>query len=74
MEKKEDAEEFLKALLFFRGIKPIFADAPALPHIASLYERYGFVAKGTTLHMQKGSPLPLAHKRIYAYASTGVYG
>ncbi|MBN2965448.1 GNAT family N-acetyltransferase [Sulfurospirillum sp. T05] len=74
MEKKEDAEDFLKALLFFRGAKPIFADAPALPHIASLYERYGFVAKGTTVHMQKGDPLPLAHKRIYAYGSTGVCG
>lgn len=73
-EKKEDAETFLNALLFFRGAKPIIADAPTLPHIASLYERYGFVAKGTTVHMYKGDPLPLAHQRIYAYGSTGVYG
>jgi GNAT superfamily N-acetyltransferase len=74
MKSAEEAEEFLKALLFFRGNKPIYADAPDVDGTNALYARYEFIAKSTTVQMQKGETLSLEHGSIFAYGSTGVCG
>lgn len=70
-----DAEKMMRGLLYFRGLKKIYADIPEeVEEIRSLYKSYRFEKVGETIQMCLGEPLEFKYDDIYAFASTGTCG
>lgn len=69
-----DAERLMRALLYYRGAKKIFADVPMVETITSLYKNYNFKQIDTTYQMVLGKKQNIKYEDIYAFATTGICG
>lgn len=64
-----EAEKMLQGVLYFRGLKKIFADVPLTNTTAvALFEKYHFQPKGKFLHMSYGLPRKVRFDHIYAFS------
>lgn len=66
--EKEDAHKMMRGVLYFRGLKKVFADIPlGMPHVVELYKEYNFEEKARFYHMHKGK-CSVKFENIYAFS------
>jgi len=67
-EAKEEAEKLMKGILYFRGLRRIYADIPlSEKHVVDLYESYHFKKEQTFYHMSLGKE-SIKFENIYAFS------
>lgn len=66
---EDEAEKMMQGVLYFRGLKKVFADIP-MGNIkaVALFEKYHFVKKGTFIHMCYGEARNVKFDNIYAFS------
>ena len=65
----EEAEKMMQGVLYFRGLKKVFADIPmGNAKAVALFEKYHFQKKGTFLHMCYGELRQVNFDNIYAFS------
>ncbi|HEX5330648.1 GNAT family N-acetyltransferase [Sulfuricurvum sp.] len=66
---EEEAEKMMQGVLYFRGLKKVFADVPmGNTKAVSLFEKYHFQKKGTFLHMCYGEDRNVNFDNVYAFS------
>ncbi len=66
---EDEAEKMMRGVLYFRGLKKVFADVPLGNEAAVwLYQRYHFQPKETFVHMVYGAAYPIRFENIYAFS------
>jgi len=65
----EEAEKFMRGVLYFRGLKKIFSDVPLSNKSATdLFKKYHFEKKKTFHHMTRGEKRSVKFENIYAFS------
>ncbi|MCH9814100.1 MAG: GNAT family N-acetyltransferase [Epsilonproteobacteria bacterium] len=65
---EEEAVKLMKGVLYFRGLRRIYADIPLnQPHVVSLYESFHFKKEETFYHMAIGKE-HIKFENIYAFS------
>jgi len=65
---EDEAEKMMKGVLYFRGLKKVFADVPlGVKPVVDLYARYHFQQKQKFVHMSKGGNT-IKFENIYAFS------
>ncbi len=66
---EEEAEKMMQGVLYFRGLKKVFADVPmGNTKAVELFEKYHFVNKGRFIHMCYGDSRNVKFENIYAFS------
>ena len=66
---KEEAEKMMRGVLYFRGLKKVFADVPMINDKAvELFKKYHFEKKVGFVHMCLGSTCDVKFENIYAFS------
>lgn len=70
-----DAEKLIRATLYFRGFKKVYADIPTKESdITSLFQNYNFEQVSKNYQMVYGEAESIKYSEIYSFASAGVCG
>ncbi|MHC3994831.1 GNAT family N-acetyltransferase [Thiomicrolovo sp. ZZH C-3] len=65
---EDEAEKMMKGVLYFRGLKKVFADVPlGVKPVVDLYEKYHFKQQQKFVHMSKGGN-SVKFENIYAFS------
>jgi GNAT superfamily N-acetyltransferase len=65
----EEAEKMMRGVLYFRGLKKVFADIPmSNPNAVKLFKEYHFEKKVNFVHMSLGSTSNVKFENIYAFS------
>ncbi len=65
----DEAEKMMRGVLYFRGLKKVFADIPMKNERAvSLYKAYHFEKKATFVHMSMGAASHVKFENIFAFS------
>ncbi|WP_345984620.1 GNAT family N-acetyltransferase [Sulfurimonas sp. HSL-1656] len=65
---EDEAEKMMKGVLYFRGLKKVFADVPlGVKPVVDLYEKYHFKQQQKFVHMSKGGN-SIKFENIYAFS------
>lgn len=66
---EEESEKMMQGVLYFRGLKKVFADIPmGNTKAVALFEKYHFQKKGSFIHMSYGEPRDIKFENIYAFS------
>ncbi len=66
---EDEAEKMMQGVLYFRGLKKVFADVPmGNAKAVALFEKYHFQKKGMFIHMCYGEPRNIKFENIYSFS------
>jgi ribosomal protein S18 acetylase RimI-like enzyme len=66
---EDEGEKMMQGVLYFRGLKKVFADVPlGNTNAVALFEKYHFQKKGAFIHMCYGEDRSVKFENIYAFS------